>query len=240
MDSRPPARTLAHARTTRVLIADDSPAFRGLLRLALDGHDGFQVCGEASDAAAAVQLAVDESPDICLVDVRMPGYGVAAAWEITARLPTCSVVMVTVSDDDRDLFAALRAGACGYLLKDLPEVEMRGALVRMLHGEAAIDGRLVTRMAEAFRDHSPRRRQVLQNVHGASLTSREWEVLDLLRQSLATAEIAARLSLSQVTVRTHVAAILRKLRAPDRETAIRLFEEAGDSRELVGVQSTDR
>lgn len=238
MDSRASGRTDA-ATPIRVLIADDSPPFRAQLRIALDGKDGFEVCGEAADAAAAVQIAADQSPDICLVDVRMPGYGVAAAWEITARLPSCKVVMITVSDDDRDLFAALRAGACGYLLKDLPPAEVRDALVRMLHGEAAIDGRLVARMAESFKDHAPRRRQVVDSIQGNSLTSREWEVLDLLRQSLETSEMADRLSLSQITIRSHIAAILRKLRAPDRETAIRLFEEASNGLDALAVQTSE-
>jgi len=239
MDSRA-TRRFEDCRPIRVLVADDSAAFRTQLRLALDGKDGFEICGEAADAAAAIQIAADESPDICLIDVRMPGYGVAAAWEITARLPNSKVVMITVSDDDRDLFAALRAGACGYLLKDLPPAEIRDALVRMMHGEAAIDGRLVARMADAFKDHAPRRRQVVDSIQGNSLTSREWEVLDLLRQSLETSEMADRLSLSQITIRSHIAAILRKLRAPDRETAIRLFEEASNGLEPVGVQTSER
>jgi two-component system, NarL family, nitrate/nitrite response regulator NarL len=240
MDSSRRPRRSEDSRSVRVLIADDNPAFRNQLRLVLDGHDPFHVCGEARDAAAAVHLAAEESPDLCLVDVRMPGYGVAAAWEITARLPSCKVVMITVSDDDRDLFAALRAGACGYLLKDLSPKDVRAALVRMLDGEAAIDGRLVARMAETFRDHAPRRRDVLEHVRGKSLTSREWEVLDLLRHSSETADIAERLSLSQATVRSHVAAILRKLRAPDRETAIRMFEQAAVGLEPAGAEHNGR
>jgi DNA-binding NarL/FixJ family response regulator len=233
MDSRP-HRRFDRSRVARVLIADDNPAFRAQLRHALDGHDGFSVCGEAADASAAVHVAVEESPDVCLLDVRMPGYGVAATWEITARLPHCQVVMISISDDDRDLFAALRAGACGYLLKDLPPAELREALLQMLDGGAAFDGRLVARMAETFKDNSARRRQPLESIQGASLTSREWEVLDLLTQSLQTAEIADRLSLSPTTIRTHVAAILRKLRAPDRATVIRLFENEQAESVLAG------
>jgi two-component system, NarL family, nitrate/nitrite response regulator NarL len=240
MDSHRRFRRSEDPRSVRVLIADDNPAFRGRLRLALDGHNGFEVCDEARDAAEAVQLAAEHSPDVCLVDVRMPGYGVAATWEITARLPSCKVVMITVSDDERDLFAALRAGATGYLLKDLPPAEVREALLRMLEGAAPIDGRLVTLMAETFRDHAPRRRHVLESFQGESLTSREWEVLELLKQSLETAEIAERLSLSPATVRTHVAAILRKLRAPDREAAIRLFEAGADEAELAGARTNGR
>ena len=102
----------------RVLIADDHAPTRGDVRRALtDG--GLVVCAEASDAARAVQQALETRPDICLLDVRMPGGGVAAAWEIAARLPTTKVVMLTVSDEDGDLFRALRAGAVSYLVKDI-------------------------------------------------------------------------------------------------------------------------
>lgn len=102
----------------RVLIADDHAPTRDDVRRAL-ANGGLVVCAEAADAARAVQQALATKPDICLLDVRMPGGGVAAAWEIAARLPTTKVVMLTVSDEDGDLFRALRAGAVSYLVKDL-------------------------------------------------------------------------------------------------------------------------
>lgn len=155
----------------------------------------------------------------------MPGGGIAAAWEITARLPAVKVVMLTISRDDYDLFAALRAGASGYLLKGTPLDAIPGALEDVLAGEAALSPALVTRMVEEFRDRAPRRRRVLQLSADAQLTSREWEVLDLLRHRFTTAQIARRLYVSPATVRSHIAAVLRKLRLPDRDAAVRMLEE---------------
>jgi DNA-binding NarL/FixJ family response regulator len=140
--------------------------------------------------------------------------------------------MLTVSRDDRDLFATLRAGASGYLLKDLAPSRLLDALADVLHGEAALPPALVARLIDEFRTRQPRRREIVGDGLEAALTSREWQVLDLLRLELSTAEIARRLSVSRATVRSHVAAILRKLRVPDRAAAVRLFTgaEAGSGR----------
>ena len=164
---------------------------------------------------------------MCLLDVRMPGGGVAAAWEISARLPDTKIVMLTVSRDDKDLFAALRAGASGYLLKDVAPDRLADALESVLSGESALPGSLVARLVAEFRYRGPRRRTpVSAEGTGAQLTSREWQVLELMRQGLTTAQIARRLVVSPATVRSHVAAILRKLRVPDREAALKLFESS--------------
>ena len=133
--------------------------------------------------------------------------------------------MLTVSRSDEDLFAALRAGASGYLLKDMPFDALGDELAGVLEGRVAMPPELVARLVEEFRDSAPRRRALLGQGAGAQLTSREWQVLDFLRQGLATNEIARRLFVSPATVRSHVAAVLRKLRVPDREAAIALFEE---------------
>ncbi len=109
----------------------------------------------ASNASEAVDAATRERPDLCLLDIRMPGSGIAAAWEITARLPETKVVMLTVSRDDDDLFAALRAGASGYLLKDTDPARLAHALDDVLAGEAAIPRSLVARLAEEFRERGP-------------------------------------------------------------------------------------
>jgi DNA-binding NarL/FixJ family response regulator len=155
-----------------------------------------------------------------VLDIRMPGNGIAACWEITARLPQTIVVMFTVSADDGDLFAALRAGASGYLLKDTDPARIPDLLVGATLGRAAIPPTLVARMVGHFRDRDPRRRQPTGSV---PLTSREWEVLELMSRKLTNSQIARELTVSPVTVRTHVSAILRKLRVPDRDTAVRLF-----------------
>jgi DNA-binding NarL/FixJ family response regulator len=207
----------------RVLIADDHAPTRADVRAAIE-RGGFAVCAEAPDAAAAIEAALRERPAVCLLDIRMPGGGIAAAWEITARLPAVKVVMLTVSDDDYDLFAALRAGASGYLLKATPLEALPAALHSVLAGEAVLSPALVSRIVEEFRDRAPRRRRLVQLSADAQLTSREWEVLDLLRHHFTTTQIARRLYVSPATVRSHVAAVLRKLRVPDRDAAIRLFE----------------
>jgi DNA-binding NarL/FixJ family response regulator len=209
----------------RVLIADDHAATREDLMRILDADGRFVVSAVVADAAAAVEAARQARPDLCLIDVRMPGNGIAAAWEISGFLPTTGIVMLTVSRDDGDLFSALRAGARGYLLKDLPADRIPDALGIVLAGDVAMPPALVARLAEEFRDAAARRRRVLHTTADARLTSREWEVLELMRRDLTTAEIARRLFISQVTVRSHIAAALHKLRVPDRRTAIRLFEQ---------------
>jgi DNA-binding NarL/FixJ family response regulator len=213
--------------TVRVLLADDHVPTRNDIRQALEVDGRFAVCAEAGDAAAAIEGAVQEAPDVCVLDVHMPGGGVAAAWEISTRLPQTKIVMLTVSRDDTDLFASLRAGAAGYLLKDMDPTQLPTALGDVLNGEAALPPELVARVIEEFRDRSPRRRAVLARGGYETLTSREWQVLDLLRQELTTAAIARRLVVSPVTVRSHVNNILRKVRAESREALLQDFEERG-------------
>jgi len=154
--------------------------------------------------------------------VHMPGNGIAAARQINAQLPGISIIMLTVSRDDDDLMEALRAGAKGYLLKDIDPRRLPLALQGVLDGEAALPRGLVAKLIEEFRH----REQTGVRPHGplAELTSREWEVLDLMRQGLSTVDIAARLYVSPVTVRSHVSAVLRKLHVADRQAAVRVAE----------------
>jgi DNA-binding NarL/FixJ family response regulator len=203
-------------RQIRVLIADDHAPTRADLREAVEQDDRFVVVAEAADGAGAVEAALRERPDLCLLDIRMPGSGIAVTREVTTRLPDTKVVMITVSLDDQDLLNALRAGAVGYLLKDSNLDRLPEALIDALNGGAAIPRRLVARVIDEFRDHGPRRRAVVSE-RGYDLTSREWEVLGLVRQGLSTSEIASRLFVSRATVRSHVAALLKKLNVPDRE-----------------------
>jgi DNA-binding NarL/FixJ family response regulator len=213
---------IRETRPIRVLVADDHPATRDDVCSAVEADPRFTICAEVADAAAAVEAAIREQPDICLLDIRMPGNGISATREITSRLPGTKVVMITVSLDDDDLFNALRAGAMGYLLKDIDPARLPHALSDVLAGRAAIPRPLVSRLVAEFRDHGPRRRPVVTEP-GYDLTSREWEVLNLLREGFSTAQIAEKLFVSRATVRSHVAAILRKLELPDRD-ALRQLE----------------
>lgn len=213
----------------RVLIADDHPPTRAGVRASLEA-DGFDVCCEVGDAEAAVAKALEEKPDLCLLDIHMPGSGIAAAEKICSQLPNTAVVMLTVSRNDVDLFDSLRAGAAGYLLKDTDPDRLPIALRSVLEGEAAIPRQLVSRLVEEFRGGRTRRKVPRIGGRGVELTSREWDVLDLLREGCTTEEIAKRLFVSPGTIRSHVASMLKKLNVDSREAAVALLEEHSDTR----------
>jgi DNA-binding NarL/FixJ family response regulator len=209
----------------RVLLADDHPALARAVRETLE-QNGFDVCAEAGTGPDAVAAALQERPDLCLLDVDMPGGGISAAKEILASLPETAVVMLTVSSDPDDVVAALRAGAVGYLLKDADPARLPLTLRAVLDGEAALPRTLVHHVVREFQ-HTRGRRLPVRGGRAVTLTSREWEVLDLLREGQTTGAIATRLTVSAVTVRRHIGSILHKLGAPDREAALALVR--GDS-----------
>lgn len=211
----------------RVVIADDHPPTRAGVQQAIE-LDGCTVVAAVADARKAIDAVEEHQPDVCLLDIHMPGNGIAAAREITRRHPDIAVVMLTASRDDDDLFEALRAGASGYLLKDMDPDRLAAALRGVLAGEAALPRTLVAKVMAEFQSRPKRRLSLIGQAPTARLTSRESEVLDLLALGLSTEDIASRLFVSKVTVRTHVANILKKLRVPDREAAVRLARgEAG-------------
>lgn len=211
-----------------VVIADDHPRNRAQTRRALDGS-GFEVVGEAADAAGSVAQALRHRPDVALLDINMPGGGIRAAAEISVALPDTAVVMLTISISDDDLLEALRAGARGYLLRDTDPERLPLALKGVLAGEAALPRNLVARLMEEFRLRDRPRRLTALGHPDVALTPREWDVLELMRQGLTTAEIAERLYVTKVTVRTHVAAILRKLHVTSRADAIRAVSLGRDA-----------
>jgi DNA-binding NarL/FixJ family response regulator len=213
----------------RVLIADDHAPTRTDVHRALEGDARFEICADAADAVGAVQAAIRQRPDVCLLDIRMPGGGLSAAWEISARLPRTKIVMLTVSGEDADLFAALRAGAAGYLLKTMNLAALPNVLAGVCSGEAAMPLTLVSRVLQQFRVREPRWRQPLDRGSIQRLTSREWEILDLLAQGRSTAEIAGGLVITASAVRAHITAIVRKLRVPGRAAAIELFGQRLDA-----------
>ena len=211
----------------RVVVADDHVPTRVGIRAALEA-DGCDVVADVCDAADAVAAVEEHRPDVCLLDINMPGSGIWAAGEISKGSSGTPIVMLTASRDDSDLFDALRTGAVGYLLKDIDPDRLGAALRGVLAGEAALPRSLVLRLMEEFRGRPRRGLLPGGRPAAARLTERESEVLALMTEGLATHEIAARLYVGQVTVRTHIANILKKLRVPDRESAIRLAQGVPD------------
>jgi DNA-binding NarL/FixJ family response regulator len=194
-----------------------------------------------------VCAALRERPDISVLDVQLPGGGVPATWEIGGRLPHTRVVMLTASDDDGELFAALRAGVAGYLLKRTGFGNMPSALYGVWAGEGAVDPAFVATLLRHFRIREPRwRRPVGAAREGRAasggkagrdsrLTSREWEVLDLLAHGLSTADMSRELTISASAVRVHIAAIVRKLGVSDRAAAVRVLR-GQDARDTQDAQ----
>ena len=212
------------SRAIRVLVADDHPLTRLGIRHALG--DGFEVCGEAGDADDAVGTAIRERPDICLLDVGMPGNGIQAAARIAAELPGAAVVMISAAADDDTLFAALRAGAVGYLPKEMAFTRLPEALRGVLDGEAAVPRNVTARLLAELRRPGSVRAQRHPMRAGANLTTRETDVLELLVEGLGTIEIGQRLFLAPPTVRSHVAALMRKFGVRDRDALRALFDDS--------------
>jgi DNA-binding NarL/FixJ family response regulator len=219
----PPAWS-ARPATPLVLLAGDRSRNRRQLGPALAAR-GFALCAMVVDAPAAVRAAVQYRPDACILDIDIPGHGVRALREIRARLPECAVVIVSRELDEQELFAALRAGAVGYLPSGMDPERLSHTLSRVLDGEVAIPRALVARLVDEFRDGLPQRRSLLLD-EPTQLTSREWQVLDLLRDGHSTSEIAQRLVLSPVTVRTHINAIVHKLGYTGRDELLKDFSHA--------------
>jgi DNA-binding NarL/FixJ family response regulator len=203
----------------RVLVADDQQLIRDGIASLLGIQPGITVVGTASDGAQAVEKALTLAPDVILMDVRMPGTdGVLAAAQVRRELPACRVIMLTTFDDEDYVVRALRAGAVGYLLKDLPAAELASA-VRMAHaGVAQFGAQAVGRLASALARH-PAGVEAERGVVGQPLTAREVDVLRLIAGGATNREIATRLYLSEGTVKNHISRILTRLALRDRTQA---------------------
>ena len=187
------------------------------------GEDArFQVCATANDAADAIAAALADLPDLCLVDTGLPGGGLAAVWEITSRLPGAHVVVLTATASEEELFDAVRIGVAGYLVKDESLAWLPSALIDAHGGGFAISRGLMRSVVDQLRSGVPRRRAVVGG--GSRLTSREWEILDLIARGLSTRQVADRLTLSPTAVRVHIAAVVRKLGVASRAEAVRLLD----------------
>jgi DNA-binding NarL/FixJ family response regulator len=208
----------------RVLIADHHAASRFGIRLALE-RTGFVVVAEAAKREDAVAFAAAFAPDACLVDVDIAGGGIATAWAISARVPGTAILMLGTAANEDDFLAAITAGASGYLLKTMDADRLPVAVRGVLAGEAAIPRAFGRRLVEELRQRGSSSAPPYVRGRPIRLTPRESQIVHLI-EDLPTREIAARLGISDVTVRRHVSGALRKLKAPDRQAAVRLLQLA--------------
>jgi DNA-binding NarL/FixJ family response regulator len=212
--------------SVRVLIADDQALVRGGFRMILEAKEDMEVVGEAGDGAEAVELVERLEPDVVLMDVRMPDVdGIEATRRIVAFGSSARIVILTTYDVDEYVFAALRAGASGFLLKDVRPPELTEAIRVVARGDAllapGVTRRLLDRFAGVLPDGSARPADLDE------LTEREVEVLRFVALALSNAEIASRLVLTEATVKTHVSSVLRKLGLRDRVQAVVFAYDVG-------------
>jgi DNA-binding NarL/FixJ family response regulator len=220
--------------TIRVLVADDHAQFRAMVAELLE-EAGFVVCAQAATADGAVAQAVEFRPDVAVLDIHMPGDGIAAARRIAAALPEVRILMLTVSAHSDDVLDALRAGAQGYVLKGDPPEAIADA-VRAIHAGAAV---IAPGVAPALVEEVRRSRERHIRLDGGKsvhLTEREWKILQLLDQGESTTAIASALFVAAVTVRSHISALNRKLEVRGRADAVKLFRAEG--RETVARDAT--
>jgi DNA-binding NarL/FixJ family response regulator len=212
----------------RVLIADDQQLVREGLRVLLDLTPGIRVVGEASNGAEAIERARQLKPDVILMDVQMPELdGVAATRRIQDTCPQVEVIILTTFDDDEYVFEGLRAGAAGYLLKDVPSEQLAQAIRAAARGESFIHPSVARKVVTEFTRLTERERVRREQPLVEPLSPREMEVLALLAQGLSNQEIADRLTIAPGTVKNHVSNVLSKLNARDRTQAVLRAQEIG-------------
>jgi DNA-binding NarL/FixJ family response regulator len=213
---------------TRVLIADDQALVRAGFRMILDAEDDLDVIGEASDGAEAVRMARELRPDVVLMDIRMPELDGIEATRRVAELgtdPPVRVLMLTTFDLNEYVYEALRAGASGFLLKDVPPEQLAAGIRIVAQGEALLAPSITKRLIQEFARATPAAPTPPKGLD--ELTARELEVFKLVARGLSNAEIAQELIVSETTVKTHVARVLMKLDLRDRVQAVVLAYESG-------------
>jgi DNA-binding NarL/FixJ family response regulator len=209
-----------------VLLADDQPLLRRGFRMILEAEPDLTVTAEAGDGAEALDLTRRHAPDVVLMDIRMPGTdGIEATRRITAAHPDVRVLVLTTFDLDEYAFGALRAGASGFLLKDVRPAELVAAIRTVAAGDAVVSPRVTRRLLEEYAQVLPPSADQYPQL--AALTDREREVLVLVARGLSNAEIATSLFVSEATVKSHVGRILSKLGLRDRVQVVVLAYESG-------------
>ncbi|HTA06516.1 MAG TPA: response regulator transcription factor [Solirubrobacteraceae bacterium] len=217
--------------TTRVLLADDQELMRMGFRMVMDTQPDLEIVGEASNGLEAVAAARSLEPDVVLMDVRMPELdGVEATRRIVASQCSARIIILTTFDLDEYVYAALRAGASGFLLKDAPPSDLLSGVRAVASGDAVVAPSVTRRLLSSFADRLPApgaRAEGERDARMELLTAREREVLLHVAASLSNAEIAARLVLSEATVKSHVGRILSKLELRDRVQIVVFAYESG-------------
>ena len=210
------------AKPARIVIADDHELARAGLRAMLTDQRGFELVGEASNGQEALQLCRRLQPDLALIDVRMPGMdGLSTCRAVKQECPATSVILVTMHANPEYLFEALKAGAAGYVLKDVSQHELISAAQNVLHGESILNQELVARLLQRLASETQSR----EDLPAGRLSPREREVLELLTKGQTNREIARKLTVSVSTVKIHVEHILAKLGVSDRtQAAVRAIE----------------
>jgi two-component system NarL family response regulator len=204
----------------RVLVVDDHAVFRRGLQMVLEQEPDIEVVGEASDGAEAVTMASNTAPDIVLLDVRMPKRGgIDACTAIKDAVPSVAIIMLTISDEEADLYDAIKAGAVGYLLKDIPIDEVATAVRAVRGGQSYISPSMASKLLTEFAT-MVRRSDERQQLPAPKLTDREMEVLKLVAKGLNNRDIAKQLFISENTVKNHIRNILEKLQLHSRMEAV--------------------
>lgn len=220
--------TIPSEHPIRVLLVDDQTLVRTGFRMVLDAHPGVDVVGEAADGKTGIDMCHTLTPDVVLMDVRMPGMdGIAATKLIAEDCPQSRVIVLTTFDLDEYAFAALRAGASGFLLKDVGPPELLASIKAVAGGDAAISSRVSRRMLELFSQRLPSGPFSGGDEALAPLTRRELEILSAIGAGLTNTEIGGRLVVAESTVKTHVGRILMKLGLRDRVQAVIFAYEHG-------------
>jgi len=204
----------------RVMVVDDHALFRRGLEMVLGNEPDLELVGEASDGQEAVEKSQDLMPDVVLMDVRMPRRsGIEATSQIRDLLPHVKILMLTISDDEADLYDAIKAGASGYLLKEIPIEEVSDAIRSVWAGQSRISPSMASKLLTEFTNLA-KKADEKQAVPSPRLTDRELEVLKLVAQGMSNREIASELYISENTVKNHVRNILEKLHLHSRMEAV--------------------